>query len=124
MDSRKFIDKLQINKFAGFLVTSGLASLIMGCSYYGDNNIDIFDIFSLVVGAANMGFSFPLVKKQNKRYERLTNIIEKKGFNEEVCSRYMDHPCGRSVVKTVLKRTGNFNKYSELKRNYPLTRLY
>ena len=32
----------------------------------------------------------------------------------------MDHPCGRSIVKTVLKRTDNIHEYNKLKNNNPL----
>ena len=63
------------------------------------------------------------VKNQNKHYQSLTEHLQKEGYKEEFCERYMSYPCGRSVVKTALKRTDHFEKYQELKKKYPLTRI-
>lgn len=64
------------------------------------------------------------VRNQNKRYERLMECLKEEGYEEKFCKIYMDHPCGRSVVKTALKQTDNFEHYNDLKEKYPLIRMF
>lgn len=58
-------------------------------------------------------------RQQNRRYEELITKIEE-SYGEEQVSRYMAFLCGRALVKTALKRTGNSDKWKELKERYPL----
>lgn len=133
----EILDKIQINKFnifMGLLSTSQFATSI-SCFAYEINNylkegFDENSAIRILAGSSTLLLSYiggkPVpwaVKQQNQRYERLIECLEKKGYKEEFCQLYMDHPCGRSVVKAALKRTGNFEHYAELKDKFPLTGL-
>ena len=73
------------------------------------------------LGIIEIGLSVILAKIQSDRYERLVNTINKEGYDKRFCSLYMNRPCGRCLIKTVLKRTKNFDEYSKLKDKFPLT---
>ncbi len=131
------LDKIQINKFGifvGLLSTSQFATSI-SCFAYEINNylgegFDENSAIRILAGSVTLLVSYVggkpvprIVKQQNQRYERLIECLGKKGYKEEFCKLYMNHPCGRSVVKVALKRTGNIEHYAELKDKFPLTKL-
>jgi len=119
-----FIDKIRVNKFSEFLVATGIYNLASETAeVFTTHDFDFSDGFYMLIGALNLGMSVYFARKQNRRYEGIVEGIENHGYDDRFCSMYMDHPCGRSVVKTALKRTGNFDEYKELKTKYPLTRL-
>lgn len=119
-----FIDKIRINKFAECLAAIGIYNLATETAeVFTTQDMDFSDGFNIMVGALNLGMSLYFSRKQSHRYEGIVDGINKRGYDERFCSMYMDHPCGRGVVKTALKRTGHFDKYKELKEKYPLTRL-
>ena len=121
-----FIDKIRVNKFAECLAVTGIHHLATGTvEVFTTHDIDFSDEFIMLIGALNLGMSIYFARKQNRRYEGIVEGIERHGYDERFFSMYMDHPCGRSVVKTALKRTGNFDKYKELIRSksYPLKSL-
>jgi hypothetical protein len=119
-----FIDKIRVNKFAEFLAATGVYILATETAeVFTTHDFDFSDGVNILIGAFNLGMSLYFARKQNRRYEGIVEGIERQGYDERFCSMYMDHPCGRSVVKTALKRTGNFDEYKELTAKYPLTRL-
>jgi len=120
-----FIDKIRINKLAEGIATMGMLILAGKTSIvFAKQEIDYFDGFVIFIGLLNLGISIYHARKQNHSYEKLVDNIERHGYVEEFCSMYMDRPCGRSVVKTALRRTGNIDKYKELKTNYPLVSIF
>ncbi len=137
MDLDRILDKIKINEFnifVGLLSASQLAAGISFftyeiCNYLGEG-FDENSPIRILGGSTALLLSYVSgkhvpwgIKNQNKRYDRLTDCLGKEGYKEEFCKIYMDHPCGRSVVKTALKRTDNFEHYKELKVKYPLTKL-
>lgn len=133
----EILDKIQINKFNlfGSLLSASNFATGASCFAYEIHNyigegFDENSIIRILGGSLILLLSYQggkhipwAVKQQNKRYERLTECLEKNGYKEEFCQLYMNHPCGRSVVKAALKRTGNFEHYTSLKDKFPLTEL-
>jgi hypothetical protein len=105
-----FIDKVTINCY-GIAVASAVVCLELArhgtFGYFGAAAILFFSVFNIIT--------------QNWRYDRLKKAIEDGGFDERLCTRFMRTPCGRSVVKAALTRTGHPDKYIYLKEQYPLT---
>ncbi|MFH1310987.1 MAG: hypothetical protein ABIH65_01120 [Nanoarchaeota archaeon] len=112
----KLLDKIKINKF----VEAGLAYATCNL-FFASNESAITEGIIKVSSILLVGVSAGIAKIQNLRYDRLVNEINKSGYDERICSLYMNSPCGRSLVKTVLKRTDNFDNYPKLKEKYPIT---
>mgnify|MGYP006426401393 FL=1 len=130
MSLNSLIDKVHINKFAAFAGAGGfLALLETGLTMYHVENIDFIfgslTAIKAVCGLGLLGFVAPLATyQQNRRYDSLVRKLNSTGYNKDYCEKYMDHPCGRSVVKTALKRTKNFNRYNHFKENNSLNIKY
>ena len=120
MSIEKIIDKVKINLFAEVLGT--LAVFGFGVSFY-DLKLNLYEVPLLLFSTLNAFQTVYNVKRQNTRYNKLEKLLEEYEYREAAFAQYMDHPCGRAVVKTVLKRNGLNEKYEELKNKYPLTRL-
>lgn len=107
-----FIDKVRINVYS-IVCVSVVVCLVLA------NHEDFaqLGIVVVVLGSACNVFN------QNTRYHRLKNAIEERGFDEKLCAEFMRKPCGRNVVKTVLKRTGHFDRYPHLQKKFPLKSL-
>jgi hypothetical protein len=105
-----FINKVAINYY-GIAVASAVVCLELArhgtFGYFGAAAILFFSAFNIIT--------------QNWRYNRLKKSIEEGGFDERLCTRFMRTPCGRSVVKAALTRTGNPDKYIYLEEQYPFT---
>ena len=120
-----FVDKIKINKFGGAILLTG--TLTLAESYLEIRFPESYETVDIVLTAAKslcatviLTLAPPLINRQNRRYESLMRKITSNGYDGSYCSKYMDHPCGRSIVKTVLERTDNTHKYTELKKNNPL----
>ena len=126
MSLNSIIDKVHINKFAAVMGTGGaLALLNSGLILYNVEDIDLvlgtLTAIKSLCGLTLVGFVTPATSyKQNRRYDSLMRKLDSNGYNKEFCEKYMDHPCGRSIVKTALKRTDHFGEYQDLKNNNPL----
>ena len=113
MKLNNIIDKIKINKFAEAGLLSGI--------YLLSNGINKPDIIDGIFGGLFILISPIVTHFQNARYDRLIDFTRREGYCEPVHSLYMNSPCGRSLVKTVLGRTDNLDNYPKLKQDYPLT---
>ncbi|MGV8086923.1 MAG: hypothetical protein ACP5N1_04790 [Candidatus Woesearchaeota archaeon] len=124
MGLETFIDKIRVNKYAEFSAVIGVCALYAGIADVTMmHDINFTSGMNVCLGVVNTLNAIYFTRKQNQRYEGIVQGIKEYGYSDKFCSMYMDHPCGRSVVKVALKRTENFDKYKELKKKYPLTRL-
>src|SRR6266404_5490267 len=112
MKLNELIDKIKINTFSITCNSAIVLGLLTNDSKYAK--------IAYAWGLAGSSIS---ILSQNRRYDRLKEAIEENGFDERLCAKFMRKPCGRNVVKTVLQRTGNLNKYSYLQTKYPLRTL-
>lgn len=121
MGLEEIIDKFKINLFAEAVAMNG--ALCVASCFLDGKGINAYDIPFLALTAINFSVLPPIVKRQNKRYDKLVDYTKRYGYNQEAFGQYMNHPCGRFVVKAALKRLDMSEKYEELKDKYPLTRL-
>ncbi len=126
-----FVDKIRINKFGGTLLVAGSLALLdsylelRNPGFYNVSSVaNILDIALVTTKAISSAILLTVtpsvISRQNWRYDSIFRKINFNGYNDDYCSKYMDHPCGRSIVKTVLKRTDNIHEYNKLKNNNPL----
>tara|TARA_Y100000034_G_C6773719_1_gene345316 strand:- start:451 stop:825 length:375 start_codon:yes stop_codon:yes gene_type:complete len=118
-----FVDKIRINKCALTLAAVSVTSLGLLASSFVDTDYKLIGLAFSPFSILGIGGSFMIGLLQNSRYNRLTEIARERGVDKEAFPQYMNHPCGRSVVKAVLKRSGNYNAYPELSEKYPIKRI-
>lgn len=123
MSLESIIDKIRINFYAEVVAVGSTLTAIYNVRTSEDVDIK-YELISLgfCLGVC-LGVSLSLSLLQNKKYDSLVGALTRKGYDERLCELYMDHFCGRSVVKAALKRTGNFDHYGDLKNKYPITRI-
>ena len=124
MSLNTIIDKIRINVFAEIGSAYVVYSLYMGIIDVVYQRSEIVGIIEISAGIGVLAMMPKTIRRQNERYDNLIKVIERSGYHERYCAMYMDHPCGRSVVKTVLERTKHSEKYNGLKKKYPLRRLW
>ena len=120
MSLEKLLHKIRINFFAEIvavgIIVPALADFLANKDEFFNNPEHIYSFLGL-------GVSLLLAKLQNQKYDKLVHALSRQGYDERLCNIYMDHLCGRSVVKAALKRTGHFDHYADLKKEYPITRI-
>jgi hypothetical protein len=118
MNLEILIDKLKINLFAETLMISSAWGFF---DSFIDLKLEAIDIPILLISIYNSFEAYRNVRRQNDRYTKLMDYIERNGYYERPFVQYMDHPCGRLAVKTVLDRTELHYMYPGLAEKYPIT---
>lgn len=109
---------LYLNMYAILILIMGIGILLLP--------LNKFSAYLIYGQIAIMLFSFKVAfgifgkwKAKKRRYIKLTEE-NSKTFNPESFKEYMEAPCGRLLVKIVLKDLGMSDKYSSLK-NYRIS---
>lgn len=117
---QRLTDKIVINKYAltigtvnGYYFLDGISDMM------SKNQASGFLLTTL--GTLGLYISKKIAERQNRDYDRLSESLNNK-FDERLIAPFMEYPCGRSIVKTILKRMDKFELYPKLSKAYPLKR--